>query len=868
MPPKRRATSAAADSSSKTARYVLDDSDDDFIDDSNDREYSYRDAAADEAPDEDEYEEAVYNDFGYDLDSDDDRERAQVSKSKKKSTLARSRQIQAQLPSAAGAGVGPGGVQLGPDGEPIGMVDYSHLVLKKDHASRPLWINPDTHIIILEASSPIADQAQDFLTTIAEPVSRPTFIHEYKLTSSSLYAAVSVGLEVDNILSVLNRLSKTEVPDAMVNEIRKITASFGRVKLVLKQNRYYVESEDVQTLQYLLKEPRIRAARVIHNPNAPPAKPKDRYTAMMEAAAKAADERKKKAKEAAVAAGMPVSDSDEDEEMADEDGTADDEATRKDDDLTLITEQDDERDVTDDVTVHAFEIRAEDMENVKQACNQIGYPILEEYDFRNDTTTRNLEMNLKPTTQIRPYQEKALSKMFGNGRARSGIIVLPCGAGKTLVGITAAATMRKSTLVLCTSAVSVAQWKQQFLMWTNLGERGPNAPIAEFTADNKKWWKDESEPGVLVTTYTMVGGNKKAMATERMMDRIRKTEWGLLLLDEVHVAPAKMFRRVVTNFNSHTKLGLTATLVREDGLIDDLNYLIGPKLYEANWMDLSAQGHIARVQCAEVWCEMTPEFFRAYLAAEPRKRQVLFTMNPNKFQACQFLIKFHEQRGDKIMVFSDNVYALEMYAKMLGKPFIYGKTAHQERTDVLQKFQSGIHNTIFLSKVGDTSIDLPEATCLIQISSHFGSRRQEAQRLGRILRAKRRNDEGFNAFFYTLVSKDTEEMYYSNKRQQFLVDQGYAFKVITKLNGLAGNKELYFTTKQEQESLLLTINQADIKDLGATDMQLANKKGDEETSVGKAALDLRKELMASRRVTTLASHSGADNVAFMAVQRG
>ncbi|KAJ0345244.1 hypothetical protein COL922a_014932, partial [Colletotrichum nupharicola] len=152
-------------------------------------------------------------------------------------------------------------------------------------------------------------------------------------------------------------------------------------------------------------------------------------------------------------------------------------------------------------------------------------------------------------------------------------------------------------------------------------------------------------------------------------------------------------------------------------------------------------------------------------------------MNPRKFQACQFLIDYHEKRGDKVIVFSDNVYALERYALKLNKAYIYGGTPQNERMRILENFQHNEQvNTIFLSKIGDTSLDLPEATCLIQISSHYGSRRQEAQRLGRILRAKRRNDEGFNAFFYSLVSKDTDEMFYSSKRQAFLVDQGYAFK--------------------------------------------------------------------------------------------
>jgi DNA excision repair protein ERCC-3 len=299
---------------------------------------------------------------------------------------------------------------------------------------------------------------------------------------------------------------------------------------------------------------------------------------------------------------------------------------------------------------------------------------------------------------------------------------------------------------------------------------------------------------------------KRSYSSQKMMNFLEQREWGFVLLDEVHVVPAAMFRRVLTRIKAHSKLGLTATLVREDEKIDELNFLVGPKLYEANWMDLAAKGHIATVQCAEVWCPMTPEFYREYLHERSRKRSLLCTMNPNKFQACQFLIDYHEKRGDKIIVFSDNVHTLMAYSKKLSKPFIHGQIPQQERMRILNHFQHNpIVNTIFLSKVGDTSIDLPEATCLIQISSHFGSRRQEAQRLGRILRAKRRNDEGFNAFFYSLVSKDTVEMYYSTKRQQFLVDQGYSFKVITDLKGMQEMPELIYKSKIEQIELLSSV---------------------------------------------------------------
>ncbi|KAH9057817.1 DNA helicase [Lactarius vividus] len=666
--------------------------------------------------------------------------------------------------------------------------DFSFLHLKSDHASRPLWISPEDGHIILEAFSPIAEQAQDFLVAISEPVSRPSFIHEYKLTSYSLYAAVSVGLQTEDIIDVLNRLSKVPVPDSITNFIRERTLSYGKVKLVLKHNKYYVESSHPETLQHLLKDKTIRDARVVSQTG-------DANKVATFTTAKAP------VKGSLTIPGTKDVERKQDDASKSTPGASAG-ASGSDGDLftSVVGVESDEID-EDDENVHAFEIDDAKIDDVKKRCNELEYPMLEEYDFRNDTVNANLDIDLKPATVIRPYQETSLSKMFGNGRARSGIIVLPCGAGKTLVGITAACTIKKSCLVLCTSSVSVMQWRQQFMQWSNVTDR----QIAVFTADQKEKFAGES--GVVVSTYSMVANtHNRSYESKKMMEFLTSREWGFILLDEVHVVPANMFRRVVTTIKAHSKLGLTATLVREDDKIADLNYMIGPKLYEANWMDLAAKGHIANVQCAEVWCPMTPEFYREYLREQSRKRVLLYCMNPRKFQACQFLIKYHEDRGDKVIVFSDNVFALEAYAKKLKKPYIHGQTGQVERMRILQHFQHSPEvNTIFLSKVGDTSIDLPEATCLIQISSHFGSRRQEAQRLGRILRAKRRNDEGFNAFFYSLVSKDTQEMYYSTKRQQFLIDQGYAFKVITQLDGMDNMKDLVYKTREEQIELVTTV---------------------------------------------------------------
>lgn len=709
--------------------------------------------------------------------------------------------------------------------------DFSYLHLKPDHASRPLWISPSDGRIILESFSPLAEQAQDFLVTIAEPVSRPSHMHEYRITAYSLYAAVSVGLETDDIIAVLNRLSKVPVAESIVNFIKGATVSYGKVKLVLKNNRYFLESPQADILQMLLKDPVIGQLRV------------DSTTASTNGLTTGK----------APAQGDLVIP-----------GTKPGEVTDTVEDLfaSVVGKKGDEDDEDDDGfdAVHAFEISNGSVEVVKKRCQEIDYPVLEEYDFRNDQRNPDLDIDLKPSTQIRPYQEKSLSKMFGNGRARSGIIVLPCGAGKTLVGITAACTIRKSVIVLCTSSVSVMQWRQQFLQWCTIQPES----VAVFTSDNKEMFRTEA--GLVVSTYSMVANTRnRSHDSQKVMDFLTSREWGFIILDEVHVVPAAMFRRVVTTIAAHAKLGLTATLVREDDKISDLNFLIGPKLYEANWMDLAQKGHIANVQCAEVWCPMTSEFYQEYLRESARKRMLLYIMNPTKFQACQFLIHYHEKRGDKIIVFADNVYALQEYALKLGKPFIYGGTPQQERMNILQNFQYNDQvNTIFLSKVGDTSIDLPEATCLIQISSHYGSRRQEAQRLGRILRAKRRNDEGFNAFFYSLVSKDTQEMYYSTKRQAFLVDQGYAFKVITHLHGMENLPNLAYASARERRELLQEVL---LKNEDAAGLEVGddadNSAFASRDGLKRAQKSGSRKVKAQRTAGSLASLAGGEDMAYM-----
>uniref|UniRef100_U3IX58 General transcription and DNA repair factor IIH helicase/translocase subunit XPB n=2 Tax=Anas platyrhynchos TaxID=8839 RepID=U3IX58_ANAPP len=725
---------------------------------------------------------------------------------------------QEAVPSAAGKQVEDGGSKL----DEYGAKDYRlQMPLKADHASRPLWVAPDGHIF-LEAFSPVYKYAQDFLVAIAEPVCRPTHIHEYKLTAYSLYAAVSVGLQTSDITEYLQKLSKTGVPDGIIQFIKLCTVSYGKVKLVLKHNRYFVESTHPDVIQQLLQDHVIKDCRLRNAEGEETELITETFTS-------------KSAISKSSEGGFGPSTS----QGADAQNKPDVPA-----DLFEFYEQmDKDEEEEEETQTVSFEVKQEMIEELQKRCIHLEYPLLAEYDFRNDSVNPDINIDLKPTAVLRPYQEKSLRKMFGNGRARSGVIVLPCGAGKSLVGVTAACTVRKRCLVLGNSAVSVEQWKAQFKMWSTIDD----SQICRFTSDAK------DKPigcSVAISTYSMLGHTtKRSWEAERVMEWLKSQEWGLMILDEVHTIPAKMFRRVLTIVQAHCKLGLTATLVREDDKIVDLNFLIGPKLYEANWMELQNSGYIAKVQCAEVWCPMSPEFYREYVAIKTKKRILLYTMNPNKFRACQFLIKFHERRNDKIIVFADNVFALKEYAIRLGKPYIYGPTAQGERMQILQNFKHNPKiNTIFISKVGDTSFDLPEANVLIQISSHGGSRRQEAQRLGRVLRAKKGMvAEEYNAFFYSLVSQDTQEMAYSTKRQRFLVDQGYSFKVITKLAGME-EEELSFSTKEEQQQLLQKVLQA--SDLDAEEEVVAGEYGS-------------KSVQVSRRTGTMSSLSGADDTVYM-----
>lgn len=609
-----------------------------------------------------------------------------------------------------------------------GRDDLQAMRLHRDHARRPIWVCPGGRIIF-EATHPQAAQVTDFLIAIAEPISRPEIVHEYQITVLSLSAAVSTGIEVDQIIKLLVGLAKNILDEEFLHFVAERGRTIGKLKMVLRNNRHFLESADRGLLRKLCSDVDIAASLVRRAPGAED------------------DEQAPAARGSALRGG----------------------------------------DAGTDENIPPVEVDSLRVEAVKSAAHRLHLPLLQEYEYRQDHTENNPELHatLRPSVNVRPYQQRALSKMFAvDGVAKSGIVVLPCGAGKTLVGIAACVRIGRRCLVLTTTSVAVDQWRRQFQMWTSI----PPEDVYVLTAEQKRPIEDsERRACVVISTYSMMGfTGKRGAEAELILSQIQQLEWGLLVVDEVQVMPARTFRTVATTVKAHCCMGLTATLVREDNLIYDLHWLIGPKLYEASWQQLQDDGFIARVRCVEVWCEMSKAFFAEFLKAGDDKdaalRRALWTCNPNKLKVCEYLIRFHEQRGDKTIVFSDNIFILEEFAKRLGRYYICGKVDMRERMQILGAFQeSSSCNTIFLSKVGDNAIDIPAASVIIQISAHYGSRRQEAQRLGRILRPKPKafNTPGkFNAFFYSLVSRDTQEMYYANKRQQFLVEQGYNYHVL------------------------------------------------------------------------------------------
>jgi DNA excision repair protein ERCC-3 len=362
-----------------------------------------------------------------------------------------------------------------------------------------------------------------------------------------------------------------------------------------------------------------------------------------------------------------------------------------------------------------------------------------------------------PAWELRPYQRQAVEHFWAGG---SGVVVLPCGAGKTLVGAAAMAQASATTLILVTNTVAGRQWKRELVARTSLSED----EIGEYSGERK-----EIRP-VTIATYQVLTTRRKGAFAH--LDVFGARDWGLVIYDEVHLLPAPIFR-FTADLQARRRLGLTATLIREDGREGDVFSLIGPKRYDAPWKDIEAQGWIAPADCTEVRVTLTDAERMAYATAEPEERYRLAATARTKLPVVRAVVQRH--RGDQVLVIGAYLDQLHELGEYLDAPIIQGATTNREREKLFDAFRRGELPTLVLSRVGNFSIDLPEAAVAIQVSGTFGSRQEEAQRLGRVLRPKA---DGRQAHFYTVVSRDTIDTEYAAHRQRFLAEQGYGYTIV------------------------------------------------------------------------------------------
>ncbi|KAK7196113.1 DNA repair helicase and transcription factor protein [Novymonas esmeraldas] len=625
--------------------------------------------------------------------------------------------------------------------------------------------------IIAESFRASYESIRPTLSALAEAISRPSLVHEYRLTPFSLGAAVSNGIGAVEAATFLETYAYGLADDGeRRGEVRRFIEScmgrYHRARIVIDMERTVVQCKDEETARMLLSDP------VIASVAAPPL------------------------------------------HIFSEDSVWADEAA----------------------SYFSFLLQSRAVSKAVAArCVVLGLPIQQQYDFEKDTSVRTAHISLRTQTRPRRYQVEAVDAAVHDGTLSSGCLLLPCGAGKTLLGIMLMCKVKKPTLVLCAGSVSVEQWKNQILDYATLeappavedgdahGGGRPHqvkngaARIACLTGKQKDPITEDTD--VVLTTYSMLvtahkakmrqhatlaspGGDRDAAGHVQRKRKENPKEklfasYGLLVLDEVHVMPAESFRESLGFIDAKGVVGLTATYVREDHKILDLFHLVGPKLYDISMETLASQGYLANVHCVEVHTPMTKEFGLEYMdrsvkaastsatvAMSTGRAPVLVMLaaaNPNKMMCVRQLVSQHLDAGAKILVFCDHIMLLKEYGALLNAPVICGSTQHKERLMIFSDFQSTSKiNVICVSRVGDVSVNLPNASVVVQVSSHGGSRRQEAQRLGRILRPKDRaaNGSTVDAWFYSIISMDTIEMSYAAHRTAFLVDQGYACRVM------------------------------------------------------------------------------------------
>lgn len=405
--------------------------------------------------------------------------------------------------------------------------------------------------------------------------------------------------------------------------------------------------------------------------------------------------------------------------------------------------------------------------HIKHALLKIGFPVEDLAGYVDGTP---LDFRLRTITKkgkefsLRKYQKDAVDIFYASGSAAggSGVIVLPCGAGKTIVGMGVMDKLKSETLILTTNITAVKQWKEELLDKSNLDEN----MIGEYTGEVK-----EIKP-VTISTYQILTHRKNKEMEFPHFEIFNSKNWGLVIYDEVHLLPAPVFR-VTAEIQSRRRLGLTATLVREDGLEEDVFSLIGPKRYDIPWKDMEKQGWIATAVCTEVRVNMNGQQRVEYAMSSAKEQFRIASENENKFEVVEKILNKH--KDDNVLIIGQYLNQLQYLSDKLNAPLITGKTSNTERMILYEQFRTGKLKKLIVSKVANFAVDLPEANVAIQVSGTFGSRQEEAQRLGRILRPKSDNKQ---AHFYSIVTKGTKDEEYAVNRQLFLTEQGYRYKII------------------------------------------------------------------------------------------
>lgn len=413
-----------------------------------------------------------------------------------------------------------------------------------------------------------------------------------------------------------------------------------------------------------------------------------------------------------------------------------------------------------------IEIRSENRGRIKQELIQIGYPV-EDLAGYHQGEFLPIEMRKNTTSGasfgFRDYQLSAVESFYQRGTiyGGNGILVLPCGSGKTVIGIGIMARLGCATLILTTNVMSVRQWKQEILDKTHLTED----QIGEYNGTSK-----DVRP-VTVATYQILTYRKTKNSEFKHMRLFNERDWGLIIYDEVHLLPAPVFR-VTADIQATRRLGLTATLIREDGRQEDVFSLIGPKRFDIPWKELEEQGWIAKVHCTEIRVPLDKQAREVYAKAEFKHKHRIAGEYKGKLSVISNLIRNHN--GEPTLIIGQYLDQLKQIAVLFEAPMISGEMPHKERERLYNQFKKGELTLLIVSKVANFAIDLPDASVAIQVSGSFGSRQEEAQRMGRILRPKEENNQ---AYFYSIVSKDTKEQEFSMNRQLFLIEQGYRYLI-------------------------------------------------------------------------------------------